>query len=252
MAANPPEKSSSHIRPKHRQEHIPLSKVLESISGDNSEVEDLIDDTVEDVDYHPPQQEPSSSEKESSGSEDPIPQSSRGRKRLYGETFGYRSDRSTAILRTPRRQTPRDETCGSNDDTEESTPAPSFQEQSKQERGVRWRPAQLTSNLDQFEEEAERNREGWTTLDYVNQYIDTDVMNLIACCSNATAIARSGHPLNTSVEEIYHFFGASMSMIVNDTSYKSLSLSTTSANEAKSCWHEKLCLCFSGRRRSRL
>ncbi|KAK3512712.1 hypothetical protein QTP70_023146 [Hemibagrus guttatus] len=95
-------------------ERIPLSKaaelILESIAGDSSEVEDLsdIDDPVEDVDYHPPQQELSSNEEESSGDEDPIPQSteaSRGRKCLRGETCGYHSDRSIAISRTPRRRT---------------------------------------------------------------------------------------------------------------------------------------------------
>ncbi|XP_042613224.1 uncharacterized protein LOC122145142 [Cyprinus carpio] len=78
-----------------------LEIVLESIAGDNSEVEDLsdIDNPVEDVDYHPPQQEPSSSEEESSGDEDPTPQStkaSRGRKRLRGVTYAYRSDLSIA------------------------------------------------------------------------------------------------------------------------------------------------------------
>lgn len=110
---------------------------MESIAGDNSEVEDLsdIDDPVEDVDYHPPQQEPSSSEEESSGDEDPTPQSteaSRGRKRLRGETYGYRSDHSIAILRTPRRQTQQLESDGSNDDPEEPTPGPSFQRQPMQ------------------------------------------------------------------------------------------------------------------------
>ncbi len=58
---------------------IPLAKalalILETVAGDNSEVEELsdIDDPVGDADYHPPQQEPSSSEEESSGNEDPIP-----------------------------------------------------------------------------------------------------------------------------------------------------------------------------------
>uniref|UniRef100_A0A8C1ND68 Si:ch211-255f4.7 n=1 Tax=Cyprinus carpio TaxID=7962 RepID=A0A8C1ND68_CYPCA len=223
MAANTSEKSGSHTRPKRPQGRIPLSKalelVLESIAGDNSEVEDLsdIDDPVEDVDYHPPQQEPSSSEEESSGDEDPTPQSteaSRGRKRLRGETYGYRSDRSIAILRTPRRQTQQLESDGSNDDHEEPTPGPSFQRQPMQGRGVRWRAAQLTPNLAQFEpeEETELDREGWTPLDYVNQYIDKDLMKLIVYCSNATVLARSGYPLNTSVDEMYHFYGASILM----------------------------------------
>ncbi|KAF7688465.1 hypothetical protein HF521_013272 [Silurus meridionalis] len=66
------------MRQKRPQERIPLSKaldlVLESIAGDNSEVEDLfdIDDPIEDVDYYPSQQEPSRSEEESSGDEDPT------------------------------------------------------------------------------------------------------------------------------------------------------------------------------------
>ncbi|KAI7790921.1 putative piggyBac transposable element-derived protein 3-like [Triplophysa rosa] len=135
-----------------------------------------------DVDYHPPQQEPISSEEESSGDEDPIPQSSRGH-------------RSTATIRTPRH--------GPNDDTEDSTPGPSFQEQPKEGQGVRWRAAQLTPNLAHFEpeEETEQDREGWTPIDYVSQYIDKDLIKLIVYCSNATAL--SG---------MYHFFGASILM----------------------------------------
>ncbi|KAK7156623.1 hypothetical protein R3I94_006617 [Phoxinus phoxinus] len=88
MAANAGDMSRSHSRPKRPQERFSLSKtlelVLDSISGDNSEVEDLSDndEPVDDIDYHPPQKEPSSSEEESSGDEDPIPQASRGRKRL--------------------------------------------------------------------------------------------------------------------------------------------------------------------------
>lgn len=48
--------------------------LLGLIGGDNSEMEDLsdIDDPVVDVENHPSQQEPSSSEKDSSECEDPI------------------------------------------------------------------------------------------------------------------------------------------------------------------------------------
>ncbi|KAK2858279.1 hypothetical protein Q7C36_006198 [Tachysurus vachellii] len=70
------------------------------------------------------------------------------------------------------------ESDGLNNDPEEPTPGPSFQGQPKQGRGVRWRAAQLTPNLAQFEpeEETEQDREGWTTLYYVN-------------CPNATTLA---------------------------------------------------------------
>lgn len=37
-------------------------------------------------------------------------------------------------------------------------------------------------------------------------------MKLIVYGSNATALARSGYPLSTSVDEMYNFFGASILM----------------------------------------
>lgn len=72
----------------------------------------------------------------------------------------------------------------------------------------------MTLNLAQFEpeEETKQDRKGWTTLDYVNQYIDKDLIKLIVNCSNATALARSGYPPSTSVDEMYHFFVASILM----------------------------------------
>lgn len=74
-------------------EHIPLSRaerILGTIAGDDSEVEDLSDiyDPVEEADYQPPPKEVNSSEENDGGDEDPIPQpseSSRGRKRHCGE-----------------------------------------------------------------------------------------------------------------------------------------------------------------------
>ena len=74
---------------------------------------------------------------------------------------------------------------------------------------MHWRATPLTPNPEQFEheEENEQDREGWTTtLDYVEQYIDKDLMKMIADCSNATSLARSGYLLNTSVDEIYLFY----------------------------------------------
>lgn len=65
-------------------------------------------------------------------------------------------------------------------------------------------------NLSQFEheEETEQDREEWTKFQYVEQYID----KMIVDCSEATLLARSGDPLNTSVDEIQHFFGARILM----------------------------------------
>lgn len=100
-----------------------------------------INDPVGDAEYQPPRQEPSSSEEDSSGYEDPIPQPSqliRGRKRLRDEYEGYRSDRDIARSCTPRRRSriQQDEADVSNNVPEETTPGPSHQEQSKKGRGM--------------------------------------------------------------------------------------------------------------------
>lgn len=89
-----------------------MSRVMELlglIGGDNSEVEGLsdIDDPVGDAEYQPSQQEPSSSEEDSSGCEDPIVQPTkpiRGRKRLRDKYEGYCSARDIARSRTPKRR----------------------------------------------------------------------------------------------------------------------------------------------------
>nr|XP_020517014.1 uncharacterized protein LOC110006139 [Labrus bergylta] len=219
MADNTPRSSDGNSRSKLRPERYSLSRVMELlglIGRDNSEVEDLsdIDDPVGDAEYQPPRQEPSTSEEDNSGCEGPIPQPSqpiRGRKRLRDENEGYRSDRDRS--RTPRRrsQTQQDEADVSNNVPEEITPGPSHQEQSKKGCGMRWRASPLTPNQAQFEHEEEtvQDRAGWTPLDYIEQYIDKDLMKMIADCSDATSLARSGDPLiNTSTDEIYHFFGA--------------------------------------------
>ncbi|XP_049331648.1 piggyBac transposable element-derived protein 3 [Astyanax mexicanus] len=224
MADNTPRSSDGNSRYKHRPERYSLSQALELLElmgDDNSEVEDLsdIDDLVGDTDYQPPQQVPSSSEEDSSGCEDPIPQPSqptRGRKRHRDEYEGYRSDRDIARSRPSRRhsRTQQDAADVSDNVPEETTPGPSHQEQVKEGRGMRWRASPLTPNQAQFEHEEEtvQNRENWTPLDYIEQYIDKDLMKMIADCSNATSLSRSGAPLNTSTDEMYHFFGACILM----------------------------------------
>lgn len=52
----------------------------------------------------------------------------------------------------------------------------------------------------------------WQPLNYVEQYIATELMKLIADCTKAMSLANSGRSLNTSVDEIYHFFGAAILM----------------------------------------
>lgn len=81
--------------------------------------------------------------------------------------------------------------------------------------GERWRSAPFTPNLDQFqveEDELKDERTGWQPLDYVEQYIDSELMKVIADCTNAMSLANSGRSLNTLVDEIYHYFGAAILM----------------------------------------
>ncbi|XP_049905131.1 zinc finger MYM-type protein 2 isoform X1 [Epinephelus moara] len=80
--------------------------------------------------------------------------------------------------------------------------------------GERWQSGAFTPNLVKFEFYDERlyERQDWQPLDYVEQYIDTDLMKHIAICTNAMSLSTSGGYLNTSVDEIYHFFGATILM----------------------------------------
>ncbi|KTG46690.1 hypothetical protein cypCar_00047275 [Cyprinus carpio] len=82
-------------------------------------------------------------------------------------------------------------------------------------RGEHWRSAPFRPNLVQFQDGDDGlkdERTGWQPLDYVKQYIDSDLMKLIADCTNAMSLGNSGRSLSTSVDEIYHFFGAAILM----------------------------------------
>ncbi|XP_048041390.1 piggyBac transposable element-derived protein 3-like isoform X1 [Megalobrama amblycephala] len=82
-------------------------------------------------------------------------------------------------------------------------------------RGERWRSAPFRPNLVQFQDGDDGlkdERTGWQPLDYVEQYIDSDLMKLIADCTNAMSLGNTGRSLSTSVDEIYHFFGAAILM----------------------------------------
>ncbi|XP_033966268.1 piggyBac transposable element-derived protein 3-like [Pseudochaenichthys georgianus] len=196
MAANTRDNSSGSSKYKPRQERFSVQRALELlglIDGDNSDLEDLSDndDPILDANYQPPPQEQSSSEDEddSSDDEDPIPQPtehSRGRSGTGTDTGSSRTPRR-------RRQTQQIEADRSDVDSEEPTPGPSTQGQPNKGRGLRWRATPLTPDLAQFEheDETELDRNGWTPLNYFEQ---------------------SGDPLNTSVDEVYHFFGACILM----------------------------------------
>ncbi|XP_035528002.1 piggyBac transposable element-derived protein 4-like [Morone saxatilis] len=59
-------------------------------------------------------------------------------------------------------------------------------------REERWRSAPFTANLVQFqveEDELKDERTGWQPLDYVEQYIDSELMKVVADCTNAMSLA---------------------------------------------------------------
>lgn len=59
--------------------------------------------------------------------------------------------------------------------------------------------------------DTEHDRHGWTPLSYFEQYADNDVIKIVSDCTNAVSLARTGDLLNTSVDEVYHFFCACIS-----------------------------------------
>lgn len=81
-------------------------------------------------------------------------------------------------------------------------------------RGICWKATSLTPDLAEYQhqDESDLDRHGWTPLDYFEQYIDKDLMTMIAECSNVMSLSKSGDPLNMSVDEVYHFFGACILM----------------------------------------
>eukprot|EP00066_Takifugu_rubripes_P028317 XP_011617583.1 PREDICTED: uncharacterized protein LOC105418761 [Takifugu rubripes] len=105
-----------------------------------------------------------------------------------GTGSGYGAARS----HTPRSscQTRHIEADGSNDGPEEPTTGPSPQGQSYKGRGMRWRAAPLMPNLVEFEneDETEHDRNSWTPLNYLEQYIDRDLMKTIADCTNTVIV----------------------------------------------------------------
>ncbi|XP_041846922.1 uncharacterized protein LOC121643526 [Melanotaenia boesemani] len=82
-------------------------------------------------------------------------------------------------------------------------------------RGERWKSAPFTPDLFQFQGKDDYLRDermDWQPLDYVEQYIDSELLKLLTDCTNAMSLANSGRSLNTSVEEMYYFFGVAILM----------------------------------------
>uniref|UniRef100_A0A3Q3G5T7 Si:ch211-255f4.7 n=1 Tax=Labrus bergylta TaxID=56723 RepID=A0A3Q3G5T7_9LABR len=75
-----------------------------------------------------------------------------------------------------------------------------------------WDSAPFIPDLVQFEAADKRlhEREDWQPLDYVEQYIDTELITRIAKCTNAMSAGHSGGSLHSDTNEIFHFFGASI------------------------------------------
>uniref|UniRef100_A0A3Q3J6M7 PiggyBac transposable element-derived protein domain-containing protein n=1 Tax=Monopterus albus TaxID=43700 RepID=A0A3Q3J6M7_MONAL len=168
----------SRARNKNGQERL-----LNAIVGENSDVEELSDgeeadpgvELLHDKDYIPPDLSESDQQSSDSDSE-PPPSTECARKRKRGRSVEPGSSKNTSR--------------------------------------VRWKSSAFTPDIVQFEAEEEtlHERHNWQPLDYMEQYIDRELMNLIANCTNAMSLSNSGSSLNTSVDEIYHFFGASIFM----------------------------------------
>ncbi|XP_045889736.1 piggyBac transposable element-derived protein 3 isoform X2 [Micropterus dolomieu] len=165
----------SKLHSKKRPGHISTSRVerlLNSMVEDNSEVEDLSDSDAADPGVELNHDYPSDS------------------------TDLQSSDDSAEMQRSsgPVRKRKRGPSAG--------------------EQGQRWKSAPFAPDVVPFEAEDERlhERQHWQPLDYVQQYMDTELMKLISHCTNAMSLVNGGRSLNTTVDEIYHFFGASILM----------------------------------------
>jgi len=84
------------------------------------------------------------------------------------------------------------------------------------DRGGRW------INSDEFnpaivpfqisDDHDEEMREDWQPSDYVGQYLDEELMKLIANCTNRTYVSKTGDNFKTSAAEIHRFLGTSIFM----------------------------------------
>ncbi|KAM3836150.1 piggyBac transposable element-derived protein 3 [Diretmus argenteus] len=77
-----------------------------------------------------------------------------------------------------------------------------------------WKSAPFNPILVPFQagDEEQNERADWRPAQYMEQYIDVELMKVLADCTNSMSLAKSGKSLNTSVEEMYHFFGISILM----------------------------------------
>ncbi|XP_076601804.1 piggyBac transposable element-derived protein 3 [Chaetodon auriga] len=77
-----------------------------------------------------------------------------------------------------------------------------------------WKSAPFNPILVPFQgaDEQQDERADLSPVQYMEQYVDIELMKILADCTNSMSLAKSGRSLNTSVEEMYHFFGASILM----------------------------------------
>ncbi|XP_014832801.1 PREDICTED: uncharacterized protein LOC106910607 [Poecilia mexicana] len=77
-----------------------------------------------------------------------------------------------------------------------------------------WKSAPFNPVLVQFQgsDEQQDERADMSPVQYMEQYVDIELMKVLADCTNSMSLAKSGRSLNTSIEEMYHFFGASILM----------------------------------------
>ncbi|XP_061581381.1 uncharacterized protein LOC133447017 isoform X2 [Cololabis saira] len=80
--------------------------------------------------------------------------------------------------------------------------------------GEYWKFAPFNRILVPFQgaDEQQDERADLWPVQYMEQYIDIELMKVLADCTNSMSLAKSGRSLNTSVEEMYRFFGASILM----------------------------------------
>lgn len=78
-----------------------------------------------------------------------------------------------------------------------------------------WKMTDIFSpNVAAFIEVTHENeaRADWNPMDYMLQYLDSDMFTLLSHCTNVNSVAASGRSLNTTPSEIQRFLGASILM----------------------------------------
>lgn len=103
-----------------------------------------------------------------------------------------------------------DSLCASDADPDDSS-----DDEPLLERSRRWRKVDIFEpsviNFDEQDANVE-SREEWVPLDYVNEYIDRKLFQMISRSTNLTSTMNTGKSLNTTAREIERFLGSSIFM----------------------------------------